>query len=288
MINYLELSYQIFGDFSKSIEKYFVDIKKDMQQANMPYTLREYLSMMIMTVAITFFAETVLLSFIFAVIEIPVISSMALALTLSFVITGILTLMFYTYPSALAKARSKNIEKVMPFATSYMSAISSGKVSIATLFKTVSQFKDYGDVAEESATIARNIELIGMSASASLVKQAEKTPSKKFKELLWGMNAIIASGGNLTFFLRNKNEEFMSNYRRAIRKYAQDLSVFIEIYLTLIVTGSIFFIVLSAVISTISSSLSITNIQFFVVFALLPVISIGFILLVKSISPTEG
>src|SRR3990167_4423436 len=51
--------------------------------------------------------------------------------------TGILTLMFYTYPSALAKARSKNIEKVMPFATSYMSAISSGKVSIATLFKTV-------------------------------------------------------------------------------------------------------------------------------------------------------
>ena len=78
----------------------------------------------------------------------------------------------------------------------------------------------------------------------------------------------------------------MADYRRRIRKYSQDLSLYVEMYLTLIITGSIFFIVLSSIISTISAGLGTIMVQTFVVFALLPLLSIAFIILVKSTSPT--
>ena len=79
----------------------------------------------------------------------------------------------------------------------------------------------------------------------------------------------------------------MTEYRRRIRKFSQDLSLIVEIYLTLIITGSIFFIVLSSIISAISPGLETVSIQSFVVFILLPFLSIAFIVLIKTISPTE-
>jgi hypothetical protein len=59
----------------------------------------------------------------------------------------------------------------------------------------------------------------------------------------------------------------------------------VEIYLTLIIVGSIFFMVLSTIMSAISASGSIVILQFLIVFAFLPVISIGFVYMLKGASP---
>jgi hypothetical protein len=60
----------------------------------------------------------------------------------------------------------------------------------------------------------------------------------------------------------------------------------VEMYLTLIITGSIFFIVLSSIIASISAGLGTIVIQSMIVFLLLPMISIGFIFLIKAADPT--
>lgn len=62
----------------------------------------------------------------------------------------------------------------------------------------------------------------------------------------------------------------------------------IEVYLTVVLIGSIFFIIMTALMSIIGggSNLLMIFLQFLVVFVILPFVSIGFILLVKSISPT--
>ena len=149
------------------------------------------------------------------------------------------------------------------------------------------KFKEYGEIAEESKNISRYVDTFGMPFSSAIKKEAKKTPSKDFSELLWSINTIVSSGGDLTGFLKSKSEEFMNDYRRRIRKYSQDLGMYIEIYLTLIITGAIFFIVLSSIIASISGGLSTILIQSFVVFILLPFLSIGFVLLIKAASPTE-
>jgi hypothetical protein len=79
----------------------------------------------------------------------------------------------------------------------------------------------------------------------------------------------------------------MADYQRKIRKFSQDLSLYIEIYLTLIITGSIFFIILSSIIAVLSAGLETVVIQSFIIFVLLPIFSIMFIVLIKSLSPLE-
>ena len=209
------------------------------------------------------------------------------ALTLSATFSGILFFIFYSYPATLSRVRENKIRKVLPFSVSYLASIANSKVSGIVLFKTISQFKEYNEVAKEAKNIVRDVEVFGMPLSSAIKNQAKKTPSKDFRELLWGINSVIVSGGDLGLFLKQKSDELMNDYRRRIRKYAQDLSLFVEVYLTLIITGSIFFIVLSSIISALSGGMGTIIIQTFVVFILIPILSIGFIILIKSISPIE-
>jgi len=285
-MSYVDLSYRFFGNIGRATKPYFADVKDDLQKAGMSYTLEEYLSVAFFTVALTFVLETVLLSFAFGLLVEPMLAVL-LSLILSMGISGFLFFIFYSYPLATSKSRENKIKKVLPFASSYLTTLSSSKAPPITMFKTLSRFKEYGEIAKESQDIVNSVELFGLSISDAISKQAKISPSKDLRDLLWGINSIINSGGDITSFLHSKSEEFMAEYRRKIRKFSQDLSLYVEIYLTLIITGSIFFIVLSSIIATFSAGLETVVIQTFVVFLLLPALSIIFIIMVKSISPLE-
>ncbi len=287
MLSYVTLSRRFFGDIIELIRPYFMDIKGDLQKAGMNYTVDEWLSVALMTTTITFIIENVIIAFLLGFLGFHPLTAVLLAFTLSLTASTTLFLLFYSYPVTKSKNRENKIKKLLPFSVSYLAAISSAKVPPIVLFKTLSGFKEYGEVAEEAATITKNVEVFGMTFLSAVKSQARKTPSRELKELLWGISNVISSGGDLSIFLKQKSDELMNDYRRRIRKYAQDLSLFVEIYLTLIITGSIFFIVLSSIISTISGGLGAVATQTMVVFILLPMISMGFILLIKSISPIE-
>lgn len=284
-MNYVYFSYRLFGDAAKAMKPYFLDIRDDLQRANINFTLEEYLSTAAFTVSMTFFLEAVFLAFIFGFLGFSIPVTLLLSITLSMTISGVLLFLFYTYPATLSKNRENKIKKILPFAVSYMATIASSRLPPIVLFKTLSSFREYGEVTEESKNITRDVEVFGMTFSAAVKKQAKRTPSRDFRELLWGINSLLTSGGDLEFFLKQKSDELMGDYRRRIRKYSQDISLFVEIYLTLIITGSIFFIVLSSVISSISGGLGTIVVQSFAIFVLLPLFSIGFILILKSISP---
>lgn len=287
-MSYIVFAYKMFGGIVNSIKNNFNDIKDDLHKSGLNYTLEEYLSEALLTTFITFFSILLILSFVLGIILENIAISLVLALLCSLGASGVLFFLFYTYPSAVAKNKEAKIRKILPFAVSYMSTIASSKVPTLVIFKTLSKFKEYGEVAEEAGNITKDVEIAGMNLSYAVKKQAKRTASGEFRDLLWGVNTVMQSGGDMHIYLSQKNEEFMNTYRRAIRKYAADLSLYVEVYLTLIITGSIFFIVLSSIISAISGGTETVAIQSFVVFILLPLMSIGFILMVKSLSPTEG
>lgn len=286
MLNYTELSLMFYGNISKLMKGYFIDIKDDIHRANMNYTLEEWISNALFTSTIVFIISSAALSFGFAFFTSPIIAVFS-ALTLSATLSGVLFFIFYSYPATISRVRENKIKKVLPFSISYLASIANSKVSGIVLFKTISQFKEYSEVSNEARNIVRDVEVFGMPLSSAIKNQAKRTPSKEFRELLWGVNSVIVSGGDLALFLKQKSDELMNDYRRRIRKYAQDLSLFVEIYLTLIITGSIFFIVLSSIISALSGGMGTILIQTFVVFILIPALSVGFIIIIKSISPLE-
>jgi flagellar protein FlaJ len=285
-MSYVSFSTGIFGNIAKKYRFHFIDILDDMHRSNMNYTIEEYLSTALMTTLITFISEMVLLTFIFALFIDPILA-IPLAFTLTFALTLLIFFLFYSYPATLAKNRRNKIKKVLPFTVSYLSTLASSKLPPITMFKTLAKFKEYGEISKEAENIVRNVEMFGMSFSASIKKQAKRTPSPEFSDLLWGMNTVSTSGGDLVTYLNQKTIELMNDYRRRIRKYSQDLSLYTEIYLTLVITGSIFFIVLSSVITALSSGTGTISIQTFIVFILLPLLSGAFIVLIKSVSPTD-
>ena len=284
-MTYAEISYRFFGGLVKYAKPYFLDIKEELRQANINYTLEGYLSIALFTTIFTFILEAMMLSFIFGLFVSPIIA-VILALTLSMTISGLLFFLFYSYPTTASKSRGTKIKKILPFSVSYMATIARSNVPPITIFKTMSEFKEYGELSKEVENIVRDVELFGMTTSAAIKKQAKITPSKEFRDLLFGINTMITSGGNLGSYLKDRSNELMADYRRRIRKYSQDLSLYVEMYLTLIITGSIFFIVLSSIISTISAGLGTILVQTMVVFLLLPLLSIGFIVLIRATSPT--
>lgn len=283
-MSYASLSYNLFGGFTKILKPYFLDIKEDLRKANLNYTLEEYLSVAFFTTAATFLLEAVLLSFLFGLFVSPLIA-LILAMTLSLTLSGMLFFLFYSYPATASKNRNNKIRKMLPFSVSYMATVASSNVPPIVIFKILSAFKEYGELAKEAETIVRDVEMFGMTTLAAIKKQAKITPSKEMRDLLFGVNTMIMTGGDLGIFLKEKSEEFMNDYRRRIRKYSQDISLYVEMYLTLIITGSIFFIVLSSIISTISAGLGTIMVQTFVVFILLPLLSVAFIVLIKSTNP---
>lgn len=286
MFSYSKLARKLFSKQAKSIIPYSASVKKDMKASNLNYTMEEYISMALLTVVLAFFLETVAFSVVFSLVLNNVLLGIFSAFFLSLLISAIITFVFYIYPSSRAESRKKGIERVLPFASTYLSVISSGGVSPSTMFRTLSQFDEYGEVSKDAKTITRDIEVFGMTAGSAVRKEASKTPSSEFKDLLYGMSSTIASGGNLTRYLQGKSDELMSIFRRKITKYSSTLSLFIELYLTLLIAGSVFFIVLSSIMSVVTGGTSMVFLQSFVVFILLPLISLGFIILIKSVSPT--
>lgn len=127
-----------------------------------------------------------------------------------------------------------------------------------------------------------------MDLISSIRKTAGKTPSAELKELLWGMDTVISTGGDLSDFLHEKSRGFISEYRRRLQQFSQTLSLLIEVYITVILVGSIFFVIMSALMSMFGGgefNLLISFAQFLVIFVFLPVVSLGFIAILKSVSP---
>ncbi|HLD83589.1 MAG TPA: type II secretion system F family protein [archaeon] len=279
------LSYGVLGSYVKGFSAYFPDVKENLQKANLKYTLEEWISIAAFITLVTFVVETLTFSFVFGLMGMAPLIAILLSVTLSSSIGGALLFLFYTYPGAIAKSREVKINKALPFAVSYMSSISSANVPLIFFFKTLSEFKEYGEICTDSESIVRDVEALGMPIHSAIKKRAKTTPSKQFKELLWGINNIYSSGGSVNMYLKGKGNELMADYRRRIKKYSQDLSLFVEVYLTLIIIGAIFFIVLSSIIASISGGAETALIQTFIVFILLPLLSAGFMILIKSISP---
>lgn len=283
---YANFCYNQIGSYTLEYINYFEDLRPQLSKANIPISLPEYVSMMIFSTlgvsVFTFFVFGTTLALTSG------LSGFILGIILSIVFSVASLLGFYLYPSILIKQRASKIRDSLPFATMYMSTLAGTGTSIPELFRILGEEHDeYGEIANEAEKISRDIETFGMDISEALEKAADRTPSEDFKELLWGLNHTITSGGSLRSFLHERSETLMNDYQRRVESFAEQLSLLVEMYITVVIVGSIVFTSMSAVMSSFTSysGENIVLIQIAAIFLGLPIISGMFILLVKGMSP---
>jgi flagellar protein FlaJ len=277
-----KISHRIFGRIVEPYKDYFDALNSQLKQAKMKCTVEEYVSMLLLSSVIAFILVILAGSFYITLTTTYVFYSYTLSIILSFLAAIGVFFIGYYYPNIKAKGIQASIEKTLPFTTIYMTTAASSDMNPADLFKIVSM--KGGEVGEECERMYRDIHMLGMDVSTAMTKAANRTPSPKFAELLWGMLSVIRRGGDLGEYLNMKSMEFMGDYRRSLRDYSKQISLYTEIYITLIIVGTLFFIVLSSIMSPLVGG-DILLIQTFLVFFFIPLISAGFLVLLKNLSP---
>lgn len=282
---YAEFCYDQIGSYVLEYIDYFEDLRPQLSKANIDVSLPEYTAMLVFSTAISALFSLLVLGSIFVLGS--GITGAILGLASSLVIGTATMLMFYLYPSILIRNRASKIRDTLPFATMYMSTLAGTGTSIQDIFTVLAEQEEYGEVSQEAERISQDIETFGMDLSEALKKAADRTPSNDFKELMWGMNHVITSGGSLRDFLQERSRTLMNDYQRRVEEFADQLSLLVEMYITVVIVGSIIFTSMSAVMSSFTqmSGNFIVTIQMLAIFIVLPLISGMFIIFVRGISP---
>lgn len=284
---YTSLAFRLFGDYTESIAYYFPYIKVDLKRAGMKTSSQEFICVAILTSFFVFLFEVPILSFIFGFVFQGFLFSFITAFTVSIALAALFFFVFLNYPKAVAQSKTKEIDSTLPFASLYLSTVAGSKLPLHKSLEIFAKFSGYGEIRNQINLINNDMKLFGLDVETAVERAVDRSPSRNFKELLWGMLSTIKSGGNLGIFLKEKSSNFMEDHRRKLYEFSRTLTIYIEVYLTAIILGAMFFTILTAIMSGIGGPAtgSVVMLQFFLIFIFIPVVSSLFIFIIKSSAP---
>jgi flagellar protein FlaJ len=288
MGSYGRLAFKIFGDYVENLMPYFSELRIDIRKASMKMSIQEFLSMSMLTGMISFVVALPVLSFILGFFIQSFLFSFIMAFTLSIVAGVAGFFLFMRYPQTIIASSGKEVDNYLPFALLYLSTVASTKLPVDKMLKLFSRFSEYRQITKEISAIVNDVDAFGVDINTAIERAVDRATSKNFREMLWGMLSTMKSGGDVSTYLKEKSRSSMNEYRRKLYEFSQQLTVYIEVYLTAIVLGAIFFTILTAIMSGLGGGGGdVITLQFFLIFVFLPLISALFIFLVRTISPTS-
>lgn len=205
-----------------------------------------------------------------------------LPLFLAFVIY----LLSQVLPDLRASSRATDIDAKLPYALNYISTMASAGVTPEKIFESLSKQPIYGEVANEAAWIARDLQLLGKDLLSALGAAIDRTPSIRFQDLLQGAITALSSGEDLKSFFLAKSEQYVYENRQDQKKFLETLGILAESYITVVVAAPVFLIVLLSVMLMFGGSgRSMLTVGYLLVLVLVPLAQLGFATAIKSSTP---
>lgn len=294
-MSFRKTALSLFGKLLEPYVIYLDSVKSSLKRAGIKTPILEYVSAIAFYSLIGFIVSlvtgSIFISFGLAFAsKVPstadIFYSYTLSIIISFVVAGGIFATGIYYPSMRSKALRAKIERSLPFTVFYMSTSASSGIRPVEIFHMLAQRG--GIIGKEAEKVYSDVNTLGMDLHDALQKAAARSPSPMFADLLWNMSTIIRTGGDLQKYLSGKTKTYMSHYRRNLDNYAKQIAFYTEIYTTLVIVGSLFFIVLVSIMSPmVGGSQFSLLLQTFLIFFFIPAVSVGFIVLLKGISPSE-
>ncbi len=188
-------------------------------------------------------------------------------------------------PYTRAGARQREIDLLLADAVSYMYALSIGGMNQIEILEAMAKADDtYGEVALEFQSIMQDTEYFDADYRTSIRKQVDMTPSDELSQFLTDMLAIINSGGSMEQFLADKKRTHMRSAKQHQERVLDTLELFGEMFITLSLFPLLLIIVI--VIMGMLGEASAT-LLYLTVYGLIPVIGLGFLVLVSMVTTDE-
>jgi flagellar protein FlaJ len=285
-MNYKGLATKIFGGFVDRYLGKFSFLKDVLPKAGIMVSLRTYLSIIFLSTVFVYISSLIGVVVVLSFFEFSLFLRIAYILFVPFLISAAAFIIFTLYPMQRMLGRAKGIEVNLPFVLTHMGAIAQSGVPPYIVFKLISQFEEYGEVANEMKKIVRNIEVFGMDPVSAVKEVAKRTPSESLKQVLLGFVSTTESGGDIRLYLRNAGEQALFEWKLKREKFLQQLSAYAEFYTGILIAAPLFLIALFAIMNMIQPRLAGFDIFFLTrlsVYLIIPAINLGFLLFLRGV-----
>lgn len=283
----IKMSLTLFGYVSFYIADFFPDLSLDLKKAKYKRFTYEHISF-------SLFIALLVLTFIFPFSSF-ILSFFSRSPIVGFLLSALISFgsffgtffIIINYPKTVAKSIAKAVDSFLPFFTLNLSLLVSAKLPLDKSFLMIGRFKMPKDVQKEINPIIRDLSL-GSDINTVLEKATERASSENFKELLFGILSLNKTGGDIGRYLKEKSRTYLLEYRRKLSDFARKVGFFAQIYLMAIIAFSIFLTVLLSIFGAISGVTDLALLmQFFIIVVVIPLVSLMFVFLLKSIIPAE-
>ncbi len=197
---------------------------------------------------------------------------------------GLTYLVFILYPGLEAGNRRRNIDASLPYAINYITSMSTAGITPAEVFRLLGSSTIYGQSAVEARYISREIDIFGRDLIDSLRLVSASTPSRRMKEFLQGTMASVSSGGNITEYFRTKAEQYALENRQTQKMFLETLALVSESYVTAMVAGTLFLIILQSIMSVLSGD-NKPMFLYAIIYIMIPLGSVMFVIMISSMTP---
>ncbi|HIJ06120.1 MAG: Type II secretion system protein [Methanomicrobiales archaeon 53_19] len=201
-----------------------------------------------------------------------------------FIVGGMTYLLFLMYPPIMAGERRRKIDASLPHAINYITAMSTAGITPAEIFRLLGESPVYGESAAEARYIAREIDVFGRDLIDALRVVSTITPSDRLKEFLQGAMGAISSGSNLTEYFKLKANQYAIENRQQQKAFLETLGLISESYVTALVAGTLFLVILQSVMSMLSGG-GDPIFLYVIIYLIMPFGSAMFLVMIDSMTP---
>jgi flagellar protein FlaJ len=305
MNSFERFCFNLLGKKMKAKRESYVTLRNDLLSARFKTPFEVYLSTAYISSIVVGLSAAVIIGVITWVFELPklitykgevpeflvglsayslVIGTVVITIFSLLVFGGLTYLVFMLYPGLEAGNRRRNIDASLPYAINYITSMSTAGITPAEVFRLLGSSTIYGQSAVEARYIAREIDIFGRDLIDSLRLVSSSTPSRRMKEFLQGTMASVSSGGNITEYFRTKAEQYALENRQTQKMFLETLALVSESYVTAMVAGTLFLIILQSIMSVMSGD---NNPLFLyaVIYIMIPLGSVMFVIMISSMTP---
>jgi flagellar protein FlaJ len=268
--------------FSNTFERFDIsETSKNrlLEKADISMVYKEYYSMVLMNIIIGFIA-TFMSTIIFYLIIPHEITALFILIISSLVPIGI-GLYYLSLPVSKAKARGKNIDRYLPYATNFINTMSVAGISPAEIFEALSTIELYGETQKEAKKITTEINMMGIDTITALKNAICISPSTKFKEFIQGMLGVIQSGSELGPYFERCVGKYMADDLMDRKRNLESLAVMAESFVVTVIAFPLFLVIIISIMGMTSGGIDFV---FMCILALviLPLAYMGFYIMMKS------
>jgi flagellar protein FlaJ len=284
------MAHSLIGSRTAWVLPLFKDLDVKLRRSGLKVNFKAYVSLTIFaTVLVCTAALALIPCLLFLAFNLPLLPSVLFGVGGSLFAFAFSTLAFYAYPIYRADTLKRALEDELPFTTGYMAILASAGVSPEKMFYSLSNLPVPLAVTPEAKDVIRDVNLFGSDIISALEETSERTPSQRFRETIEGLITTIHSGGNLAAYLREKSKEYMRLKRISLKKYSDDLSMLSEIYVTLLLTGPLFLVIMLVVMAMLGGGgfgiLSPDLMLELLTYVGIPLGALAFLIILDSVSP---